>query len=103
MKNVQLETCEEQLDPPIVSNKNPWEALGHPLGLEGASAVTTQMLGRRRRRSAQESVRFRRPWPAHSWTSQTFLSSLGCAIAVWTWTPPLTLLTPRLQKVVTTI
>lgn len=102
MKNVQLETCEEQLDPPIVSNKNPWEALGRPLGREGASAVRTRTLGRRRR-SAQGSIRFRQPWPAHSRTSQTSLSLLGCGIAVLTWTSPLTLLTPRLQSVVMTI
>lgn len=30
MENVQLEVSEGQLDPPIVSNKNPWEALRGP-------------------------------------------------------------------------
>lgn len=38
-KNVQLETFEEQLDPPIVSDKNPLEALSCPLGGRGASAM----------------------------------------------------------------
>lgn len=30
MENVQLEVSEGQLDPPIVSNQNPWEALRGP-------------------------------------------------------------------------
>lgn len=30
MENVQLETSGGQLDPPIVSNKNPWEAPSGP-------------------------------------------------------------------------
>lgn len=36
---MQLETSQEQLDPPIISNKNPSEALGRPPGGGGASAA----------------------------------------------------------------
>lgn len=68
VKNVQLETCEEQLDPPIVSNKNPREALGCPLGRWGSSSLTTWTPGLCLR-SVQELVRFRWPRMACPWAS----------------------------------
>lgn len=73
MKNLQLETCEEQLDPPIVSNKNPWEALGRPPGRWDASAMTTLTLGLRPR-FAQQLVGFSQPRLVCPWASQASLA-----------------------------
>lgn len=77
---MQLETCEEQLDPPIVSNKNPWEALGHPPGRGGASALPTRTgrdsvggLGRHRSGSGDHGglLGLLRPSPGQAWGAIT--------------------------------
>lgn len=79
MKNAQLETFEEQLDPPIVSNKSPWAALGCPPG-RGASTMRMPTPGSRPR-AGQEVGQVHTATAGLGWASPTSVPRPGHVVA----------------------